>query len=88
MTQNKFSGWLDFSVSIKMASEKELDQELNEQAPPRDLHSLRAANPALDARARKIQLNAFELAVEILEKEPAVVNKLSKRKVRKIKSFC
>ena len=53
-----------------MTSKSEVfDPELKEQAPPSDLHSLRSVDQALDVRARKIQEQAFQQAVETLLKE-------------------
>ena len=53
-----------------MTSKSEVfDPELKERAAPSDLHSLRAVDQALDIRARKIQEQAFQQAVETLQKE-------------------
>ena len=53
-----------------MTSKSEVfDPELKEQAPPSDLHSLRSVDQALDVRARKIQEQAFQQAVDTLQKE-------------------
>ena len=51
-----------------MTSKSEVfDPELKEQAPPSDLHYLRAVDQALDVRAGKIQQEAFQQAVETLQ---------------------